>query len=51
MDVASIDLPSYLDDRNKTLLSQAIRTNAKANGIKVNKRGDKIYLSKNNKED
>lgn len=51
MDIASIDIPSYFDDRNKGLLSQAIRTAAKANGIKASKRGNKIYLSKISKED
>lgn len=51
MDIASIDIPSHLDDRNKMLLTQAIRIAAKTNGIKVTKRGDKVYLSKINKED
>ena len=51
MDVASVEIPSDLNDRNKELLSQAIRVAAKASGIKASKRGDKMYLSKINKED
>lgn len=51
MDVASVEIPSNLNERNKMLLSQAMRTAASINGVKTNKRGDKIYLSKINKED
>lgn len=51
MDVASVEIPSDLNERNKMLLYQAIRTAASINSVKINKRGDKIYLSKINKED
>lgn len=51
MDIASVDIHIYFDRRDEILLEQAICSAARANDIKVNKRGDKIYLSKINKED
>lgn len=51
MNIASVDIPAHFDKRRKMLFEQAVRYVARVYDVKANKRDDKIYLSKNNKED